>query len=42
MATDCILGGQPNQDRKLCCPLELHAGGSDLRLNDGSDLQTYL
>ena len=27
---------------QLCFPLYLHAGGSDFRLYDGSDLKTYL
>ena len=42
IATDCMLGGQPNHGWQLCFPLELHAGGSDFRLYDGSDLKTYL
>ena len=33
-----MLGGQPNHGWQLCFPLELHAGGSDFRLYDGSDL----
>ena len=37
-----MLGGQPIHGWKLCLPLELHAGRSDLRLYDGSDLNTYL
>ena len=42
VATDCMLGGQPNHAWQLCFPLLLHAGGSDFRLYDGSDLKTYL
>ena len=41
-ATDCMLGSQPNHGWQLCFPLKLHAGGSDFRLYDGSDLKTYL
>ena len=37
-----MLGGQPNHGRQLCFPLLLHAGGSDFRFYDGSDLRTYL
>ena len=37
-----MLGGQPNHGCQVCFPLLLHAGGSDLRLYDGSDLKTYL
>ena len=37
-----MLGGQPNHGWQLCFPLKLHAGGSDFRLCDGSDLKTYL
>ena len=37
-----MLGGQPNHGCQLCYPLLLHAGGSDFRLYDGSDLKTYL
>ena len=37
-----MLGGQPNHGWQLCFPLELHAGGSDFRLYDSSDLKTYL
>ena len=37
-----MLGCQPNHVRHLCFPLSLHAGGSDFRLYDGSDLKTYL
>ena len=37
-----MLGGQPNHGWQLCFPLLLHAGGSDSRLFDGSDLNTYL
>ena len=37
-----MLGGQPNHGCQLCSPLLLHAGGSDFRLYDGSDLKTYL
>ena len=33
-----MLGGQPNHGWQLCCPLYLHAGGSDIRLYDSSDL----
>ena len=40
--TDCMLGDQPNHGWKLCFPLKLHAGGSDFRLYDGSDLKAYL
>ena len=42
IATDCMLGGQPNHGWQLCFPLKLHASGSDFRLYDGSDLNTYL
>ena len=35
-------GCQPNHGWQLCFPLQLHAGGSDFRLYDGSDLRTYL
>ena len=38
----CMLGSQPNHGWQLCFPLQLHAGGSDFRLYDGSDLKTYL
>ena len=34
-----MLGGQPNHGWQLCFPLKLHAGGSDFRLYDGSDLK---
>ena len=37
-----MLGSQPNHGWQLCFPLLLHAGGSDFRLYDGSDLKTYL
>ena len=37
-----MLGGQPNHGWQLCFPLKLHAGGSDFRLYDASDLKTYL
>ena len=37
-----MFGGQPNQGWQLCFPLLLHAGGSDFRLYDGSDLETCL
>ena len=37
-----MLGGQPNHGWQRCFPLSLHAGGSDFRLYDGSDLKTYL
>ena len=37
-----MLSGQPNHGWQLCFPLSLHAGGSDFRLYDGSDLKTYL
>ena len=37
-----MLGSQPNHGWQLCFPLKLHAGGSDFRLYDGSDLKTYL
>ena len=37
-----MLGGQPNYGWQLCFPLQLHAGRSDFRLYDGSDLKTYL
>ena len=37
-----MLGGQTNHGWQLCFPLELHTGGSDFRLYDGSDLKTYL
>ena len=39
---NCMLGGQPNHGWQLCFPLQSHAGGSDFRLYDGSDLKTYL
>ena len=42
IATDCMLGGQPNHGWQLCFPLKLHADGSDFTLYDGSDLKTYL
>ena len=35
-----MLGGQPNHGWQLCFPLQLHAGGSDFRPYDGSDLST--
>ena len=34
-----MLGGQPDHGWQLRFPLELHAGGSALRLYDGSDLR---
>ena len=37
-----MLGGQPNHSWQLCFPLQLHAGGSDFRLYDCSDLKTDL
>ena len=37
-----MLGGQPNHGWHLCFPLKLHTDGSDFRLYDGSDLNTYL
>ena len=37
-----MLGGQANHGWQLCFPHYLHAGGSDFRLYDGSDLKTYL
>ena len=37
-----MLCGQANHGWHLCFPLELHVGGSDFRLYDGSDLKTYL
>ena len=37
-----MLRGQPNHGWQLCFPLELHAGGSDFRLYNDSDLKTYL
>ena len=37
-----MLGGQPNHGWQLFFPLQLHAGGSDFRLFNGSDLTTYL
>ena len=37
-----MLDGQPNHSWQLCSPLELHTGGSDFRLYDGSHLKTYL
>ena len=37
-----MLGGQPNRGWQLCFPLKLHAGRSDFRLYDCSDLMTYL
>ena len=37
-----MLGGQPNHGWQLSFPLLLHAGGSNFRLYDGSDLKTYL
>ena len=37
-----MLGGLPNHGWQLCFPLYLHAGGSDFRLCDGSNLTTYL
>ena len=40
--TACLHGGQPNHGWQLCFPLLLHAGWSDFRLYDGSDLKTYL
>ena len=42
IATDCMLGGKPNHGWQLCFRLYLHAGGSDFRLYDGSDIKTYL
>ena len=33
-----MLGGQPNHGWQLCFPLQLHAGGPDFGLYDGSDL----
>ena len=29
IATDCMLGGQPNHGWQLCFPLLMHTGGSD-------------
>ena len=37
-----MLGGQPNQGWQLLFALYLHAGGSDFRPYDGSDVKTYL
>ena len=37
-----MLGSQLNYGWQLYFPLLLHAGGSDFRLYDGSDLKTYL
>ena len=37
-----MLGGQPNHGWQLYFLLNMHAGGSDLRFYDGSDLKTYL
>ena len=37
-----MLGSQPNHGWQLCFPLQLHAGRSDFRLFEGSDLKTYL
>ena len=37
-----MLSGHPNHCWQLCFPLELHAGGSDFRLYDGSDLKANL
>ena len=37
-----MLGGQPNQGWQLCFPHELHAGGWDFRLYDGTVLENYL
>ena len=37
-----MLGGQSNHGWQLCFPLLLHAGGSDFRLYDGSDLKTSI
>ena len=37
-----MLGGQSNHGWQICFPLKLHAGGSEFRLYDGSDLKTYL
>ena len=37
-----MLGSQLNHGWQLYFPLLLHAGGSDFRLYDGSDLKTYL
>ena len=37
-----MLGGQPNHGWQLYFPLQLHAGRSDLRLYDRSDLKSYL
>ena len=38
----CMLGGQPNHGWQVCFPLQLHVGGSDFRLYDGSYLKTCL
>ena len=37
-----MLGGQPHHGWQLCFPFYLHAGGSDFRLCDGSNLKTSL
>ena len=37
-----MLGGQTNHGWQLLFPLQVHAGGSDSRLYDGSDLKAYL
>ena len=37
-----MLGGQPIHGWQLCFPLYLHAGWSDFRLYDGTDLNIYL
>ena len=37
-----MLSGQPNHGSQLCFPFQLHAGMSDFRLYDSSDLKTYL
>ena len=37
-----MLGGQPNHGWLLFFALSLHAGGSDFRPYDGSDVKTYL
>ena len=37
-----MLGGQPNHSWQLCFPVLYHAGWSDFRLYDDSDLKTYL
>ena len=37
-----MLGGQPNHGWHLCFPHKLHAGWSNLRLNDNSNLKDLL